>query len=92
VDGGGADAQPPAEPGDPTTIAPQASERFTILVLKSNQELEVTKFRRDGDLLMFEDTQGRKGSVEVGDIDWRKTSEMTEQVRSVDTGAAALSN
>jgi hypothetical protein len=92
VDGGGTDPQPPAETRDPGTIAPQASERFTILVLKSNQELEVTKFRRDGDLLMFQDTQGRKGSVEVGDVDWRKTSEMTEQVRSVDTGAAALSN
>ena len=68
----------------------QASERFTILVLKSNQEIEATKYKRDGDLLMFQDTQGRKGSVAVGDIDWRKTSEMTGEVKSVDTRTAAL--
>jgi hypothetical protein len=70
--------------------ARQVSERFTILVLKSNQEIEVTKYHRNGDLLMFQDTQGRKGSVDVGDVDWRKTSEMTEEVRSVDTRAAQL--
>src|SRR5215475_6727132 len=67
---------------DTAANAPQASERFTVLVLKSNQEIEVTKFKRDGDLLMFQDTQGRKGSVDVGDVDWRQTTEMTEQVRS----------
>ena len=63
----------------------QASERFTMLVLKSNQMVEVTKYHRDGDLLMFQDLQGRKGSVDVNDVDWRKTSEMTTEVRSVDT-------
>ena len=68
----------------------QTTERFTILVLKSNQEIEATKYKRDGDLLMFQDTQGRKGSVAVGDIDWRKTSAMTGEVKSVDTRAAAL--
>jgi hypothetical protein len=69
---------------------PQTSERFTILVLRSNQEIEVTKYRRDGDLLMFQDTQGRKGSVAVSDVDWRKTSEMTGEVRSVDSRVASL--
>jgi len=63
----------------------QASERFTMLVLKSNQMVEVTKYHRDGDLLMFQDLQGRRGSVDVNDVDWRKTSEMTTEVRSVDT-------
>jgi len=63
----------------------QASEQFTMLVLKSNQMVEVTKYHRDGDLLMFQDLQGRKGSVDVNDVDWRKTSEMTTEVRSVDT-------
>ena len=70
--------------------ARQVAERFTILVLKSNQEIEVTKYHRNGDLLMFHDTQGRQGSVEVGDVDWRRTSEMTEEVRSVDTRAPGL--
>jgi hypothetical protein len=63
----------------------QSAERFTVLVLKSNQVYEVTKYHRDGDLLMFLDTQGRKGSVDVNDVDWRRTSELTAEVRSVDT-------
>jgi hypothetical protein len=63
----------------------QSAERFTVLVLKSNQVYEVAKYHRDGDLLMFLDTQGRKGSVDVNDVDWRRTSEMTAEVRSVDT-------
>jgi hypothetical protein len=62
----------------------QSSRRFTILVLKSNQVYEVAEYRRDGDLLMFRDLQGRKGGVDVKDVDWRKTSEMTAQVLSVD--------
>jgi hypothetical protein len=63
---------------------PQTRRRFTILVLKSNQTYEVTEYRRDGDLLMFRDLQGRKGGVDVKDVDWRKTSEMTAQVLSID--------
>jgi hypothetical protein len=63
---------------------PQSSRRIRILVLKSNQIYEVTEYRRDGDLLMFRDLQGRKGGVDVKDVDWRKTSEMTAQVLSVD--------
>ncbi len=65
-------------------IQPQSRRRFTILVLKSNQIYEVTEYRRDGDLLMFRDLQGRKGGVDVKDVDWRKTSEMTAQVLSID--------
>ncbi len=65
-------------------VEPPSSRRFTILVLKSNQIYEVTEYRRDGDLLMFRDLQGRKGGVDVKDVDWRKTSEMTAQVLSVD--------
>ena len=67
----------------------QSAERFTVLVLKSNQVYEVTKYHRDGNLLMFLDAQGRKGAVDVNDVDWRSTAEMTAQVRSVDTPAIA---
>ncbi len=66
---------------------PQSSERYTILVLKSNQVVEVAKYHRDGDYLMIEDTQGRTGAVPSKDVDWRKTSEMTAEVQSVDTPA-----
>jgi len=68
---------------------PQGSERFTILVLKSNQIVEAVKYHREGDYLMVEDPQGRTGSLQVKDVDWRKTSEMTAEVRSVDTPAMA---
>ncbi len=64
---------------------PQSSRRFTTLVLKSNQIYEVTEYRRDGDLLMFRDLQGRKGGVDVKNVDWRKTSAMTAQALSIDT-------
>jgi hypothetical protein len=77
--------------GNPAPPAiPESAERFAILVLRSNQEIEVIKYRRDGDLLMFQDAQGRKGSVAVSDVDWRKTSEMTSEVRSVDSRVTPL--
>jgi hypothetical protein len=60
------------------------SARATILVLKSNQTYEVAKYQRDGDLLMFEDTQGRKGGVDVNEVDWRRTTGMTAAARSAD--------
>jgi hypothetical protein len=63
----------------------QASDRRTILVTKSNQIYEVAKYQRDGDLLMFVDTQGRKGGVDINEVDWRKTTGMTMEARSGDT-------
>jgi hypothetical protein len=68
---------------------PQSSRRFTILVLKSDQIYKVTEYHRDGDLLLFRDSQGRKGGVDIKDVDWRRTSEMTAQVLSVDAPLAS---
>jgi len=65
-------------------VSGQTSQRLTILVTKSNQMYEVAKYQRDGDLLMFQDTQGRKGGVEVNQVDWRKTTGLTGEVRSAD--------
>jgi hypothetical protein len=69
--------------GQPS-INRQTSDRFTILVTKSNQIYEVAKYQRDGDLLMFQDTQGRKGGVDVSEVDWRKTTGLTSEARSGD--------
>ncbi len=66
---------------------PQSSERFTILVLKSNQVVEAVKYQRDGDYVMVQDTQGRSGALKAEDVDWLKTSEMTVELKSVDTPA-----
>lgn len=65
------------QPGDKQPI-----ERFTVLAVKTGETYEVSKYQREGDLLMFVDTQGRKGGVNVNEIDWRKTSEMTGVARS----------
>jgi len=69
----------PPQPGEPQTV-----ERLTILVLKSNETYKVTKYQRDGDLLMFVDTQGRKGGVDVNEVDWRKTTQMTSATHAGD--------
>jgi len=47
----------------------------TILVLKSNETFTMSKYRRDGDLLVFEELDGTKGAVDMDLVDWRKTTE-----------------
>jgi hypothetical protein len=69
------------------TDVPQSSERYTILVLKSNQIVEAVRYHRDGDYVMVEDTRGQSGAVKAEDVDWLKTSEMTAEVKSVDSMA-----
>jgi len=77
---------PAAAPATNTVVpAPQSGEKYTVLVLKSNQIVEAVKYRRDGDYVFIEDLQGRTGALAVKDVDWFKTSEMTAQVSSVDT-------
>jgi len=81
-----------SQPALPLTTAatiqaanPQASDHFTMLVLNSNQVIEVAKYHRDGDLLIITDARGQTGSIDMNTVDWRKTSEMTGNVHSVDT-------
>jgi hypothetical protein len=62
-----------------------ASEHITMLVLNTNQVIEVSKYYRDGDLLVITDTRGQTGSIAMNTIDWLKTSALTNNVRSVDT-------
>jgi len=64
-------------------------KRFTTLVLKSNQIYEVSKYQINGEVLQFQDVSGKPGSVGVNQVDWRKTTEMTSEVRSVDVPALA---
>jgi len=56
--------------------------RCMILVLKSNESLIVSKFRRDGDRLTFEQLDGTRGAVNIDELDWRKTNERN-RVRSL---------
>jgi len=54
--------------------------RCTILVLKSNETFILSKYRRDGDVLVFEEPDGTKGAVGMDLVDWRKTTERNEVI------------
>jgi hypothetical protein len=69
--------------------APLSGARVTTLVLKSNQVLEVTKYRIDGGLVNYHGLNGSEGSVGTEQIDWRRTTQMTSEVRSVDLPVVA---
>ena len=71
----------------PATELP--SVRVTTLVLKSNQVLEVTKYRIDGGQLNYHDLNGGGGSVSMEQIDWPRTTQMTAETRSVDLPVVA---
>lgn len=54
--------------------------RCTILVLKSSETFVLSKYRRFGDVLVFEQVDGTKGAVDLDLVDWRKTTERNEVV------------
>jgi hypothetical protein len=62
----------------------EPARRVTILVLTSGQAIEVTKYRIDGRLINYRTWSGTEGSIDEAQVDWRKTTEMTSQLRSVD--------
>lgn len=80
-------AMPLNEPAPAAAAEPLA--RVTILVLKSNQELEVTKYRIDGGLVNYQELNGSEGSVNSDQIDWLRTTQMTSEIRSVDLPVGA---
>ena len=54
--------------------------RCTILVLKSNETFALSKYRRNGDVLLFEQLDGTKGAVDLDLVDWRKTTERNQVI------------
>ncbi len=71
----------------PAATTPTA--RVTMLVLKSNQVLEVTKYRIDGSVVTYHQVNGTIGAVDTDQIDWLRTTQMTAEVRSVDLPVVA---
>jgi len=71
----------------PAATTPTA--RVTMLVLKSNQVLEVTKYRIDGGVVTYQQVNGTIGAVDTDQIDWLRTTQMTAAVRSVDLPVVA---
>jgi hypothetical protein len=66
-----------------TPIPESPAARLTTLVLKSNQVLEVTKYRIEGGRLNYHELNGAEGSVNTDQIDWLRTTQMTAEARSV---------
>ena len=54
--------------------------RCTILVLKSDETFTLTKYKRFGDVLVFEQLDGTKGAVDLDLVDWRKTAERNQAI------------
>ena len=76
-----------------TAAAPaQPAARMTTLVLKTNEVYEVTKYQINGEVLQYQDLAGKQGAVSVNLVDWKKTTELSAGLRSVDlpTGAAQI--
>jgi hypothetical protein len=69
--------------------APLSPARVTILVLKSNQVLEVTKYRFDSGVVIYQELNGKQGAVDSEQIDWRQTTQMAFAVRSKDLPLSA---
>ena len=64
------------------SLPPQA--RVTFLVLKSNQMYEVSKYQVDDGTLRYRELNGTEGTVAMDQVDWKKTTELTAEARSVD--------
>jgi hypothetical protein len=73
----------------PAPVAERPAARVTVLVLKSNQVLEVTKYRIDGGVVTYHELNGSVGAVDTSQIDWLRTTQMTSEVRSVDLPVVA---
>jgi hypothetical protein len=70
-------------------VAALPAVRVTTLVLKSNQVLEVTKYRIIGNVVTYHGVDGSVGAVDTDQIDWLRTTQMTAEVRSVDLPVVA---
>jgi hypothetical protein len=79
----------PTESAATLRVAAATTPRSIILVMKSNEVYEIAKYQINGTQLEFQDLSGKPGSVAVKDVDWRKTTELTSQVRSVDPPTVA---
>ena len=65
------------------------AKRFTTLVLKSNEVYEVSKYQINGTTLLYRERNGKAGAVDVNLVDWKRTSEMSTGIQSVDRAAIA---
>lgn len=60
-------------------------ERVTLIVLKSSEVFEVTRYRIDGGRLDYVLSNGTPGSADVSDVDWTTTSELISARATTET-------
>ncbi|HKS96959.1 MAG TPA: hypothetical protein VJV74_12625, partial [Terriglobia bacterium] len=65
-------------------VTNESAEHVTVLVLTSNEVIEVTRYKMDGGLLTYRAVDGTEGSVEAAQLDWLKTTQLTSAVRASD--------
>jgi hypothetical protein len=88
-------AQPSIAPGvaaqGSTDAADRANEngpvRLTMIALKSNRVYGVRKYRIDNGSLSFVLANGERGSVDIMEVDWRKTSQLNTGKNAVTTAS-----
>jgi hypothetical protein len=74
---------PVAETTNSSPDNPQAkASRLIVLVLKTHESYAVSTYRIHGDVLTFEQVDSTRGAVDLNQVDWRKTIEMTSQLRA----------
>lgn len=88
ADGGAREALVNASLND-SAVTSEPVERLTVLALISNEVIEVTRYEIDGALLNYRAVDGTQDSVDLAQIDWRKTTRLTAAVRSSDRPATA---
>lgn len=68
------------------SLAPTANGslpmRCRILVLKSNETFSLCKYRRDGEVLLFEQSDGSRVAVGMDLVDWRKTTGSSQIIQA----------
>lgn len=65
-------------------VTNESADRVTVLVLTSNEVIEVTRYKMDGGLLTYRAVDGTEGSVDAAQLDWLKTTQLTSAVRASD--------
>lgn len=57
---------------------PLQKQRTTLIALKSNQVLEVTRYGVEDERLLYVLAAGESGSTDVSDVDWTRTSQINK--------------
>jgi hypothetical protein len=70
------------------TAENNVAPRLTIIVLKSEETYVVERYRIDGEVLLFRQWDGTTGAVDLSQVDWTKTSKMTQALRTADTASS----